>query len=192
MAGHNLPSKLRRCLGRGKPVPVEHIIKRLEPFDGNKDGAIEKEELSAFFQKIGLGGSWFCNYTAGCCWRPREGWYAREVGWIKIPALAKLIHGQMKLPPPPKKRVRITPEGAQGYEPLENLESYEKRIIKEAEEAEDAEAAAAAAPKPPKDGKPGPRKKRPRRGPSRGAPRRGARARGGRPRRGPRRPGPRR
>jgi hypothetical protein len=130
-----MAAKLRRALGKGKVLPVEVLQKRLAPFDRDEDGALERDELAAFFKKHRAGGPWFCEYLAGTLWKLCEVWYAQEIVWIKIEAIALLIHDTMAQAPRKAKRLRITPEGVQGYESLETLDAYEKRMEREEAEA---------------------------------------------------------
>lgn len=127
VGGFDVQVKLRRGIGGGKPVPEEELIERLKPFDKDNDGAIDRAELAEFFKKHRVGGPWLCNMLAGSIWKIAEISYVEKVAWIKIEGVAKLIHMFMSQPPRRPKRVRITPEGAQGYEPLETLEDFRAR-----------------------------------------------------------------
>jgi hypothetical protein len=122
VAGVNLPDKLRRGLGQGKAVPWESIADRMREFDSDKDDALTKQELAEFLNKSGAGGTWFSKVVADTCWRALESNFSEPITWIKIPVLAYWTSEFMKLPPRKAKRIRITPEGAQGYEPLEYLD----------------------------------------------------------------------
>ena len=174
MAGFDFAARLRRGLGRGKVISTDLIAEKLAPFDGDKDGALECAELTAFFQKNGVG-PWVSTYSARSLWTLIETWYGGEVRWVKIPALAQLIHDNMAIPPKEAKRRRITPEGMQGYEPMEDLDAYEERIQKENDAG------------PPRRPRARGRGRGPRRGP-RSRPSGSGRPRSGRtPRRGPRR-----
>ncbi|MCC7384370.1 MAG: hypothetical protein IT384_21165 [Deltaproteobacteria bacterium] len=103
-------------------MPAEVIAQKMAPFDRDGDGALSVGELTEFLSAAGAGGSWFCKLIATTSWRSLEANFSEPITWIKIDALAWWIHEYMKLKPRPAKRVRITPEGAQGYEPLEYLD----------------------------------------------------------------------
>ena len=122
MAGVDLPDKLRKGLGQGKPVSWEIIAEKMRPFDRNNTSGLNKAELAEFLHKNGAGGIWFCKLTAETLWKAIESNFAEPVHWIKIEVLAFWTSEFMKWQPRRAKRVRITPESATGYEPLEYLD----------------------------------------------------------------------
>lgn len=122
MAGVDIPDKLRRALGNGKPIPWEQVAKLIAPFDADKDGAITKAEYSQFLAKSGVGGRWFCDLVAKVSWTMLEANFSEPVAWVKIELAAVTVAEFMKLRPRPPKRVAITPAGAQGWEPLYHLD----------------------------------------------------------------------
>ena len=159
----------------------EFVAERMAAFDTDGDGALTQEELAEFLKKNRVGGPWFCDMVARTLWNFCTSWFSKDVTWIKISALAWMIHNAMKDRPRPARRYKITPESAMGYVPLEPMEG-----------SEPVDGPIAGDDGPP----PGPAPRRgagPSRGPRRGPPPRpGPRGRAGpgqRPRRGP---GPRR
>jgi len=187
VAGLDLSSKLRRGLGKGKIVPAEFVAERMAAFDLDGDGALTQEELAEFLKKHRVGGPWFCDMVARTLWNFCTSWFSKDVTWIKISALAWMIHNAMKDRPRPARRYKITPESAMGYVPLEPMEGS---MPVDGDMAGGGEIAGGEPPSsdgpPPRRG-PGPRRGAPRRGPRPGP--RGRAGPRGRPRRGP---GPRR
>jgi hypothetical protein len=122
VAGLDFPSKLRRGIGQGQVVSAEQLLKLITPFDADNDGYVTKPELVEFLKRSAVGGPWFCEWMANTFWEICERWLARQVPGIKVDLIARLLHETMKAQPRPAKRIRITPEGANGYEAMEYLD----------------------------------------------------------------------
>ncbi len=207
MAGLDVPSKLRRGIGQGNVIPAEVIGRKMLAYDEDRDGALLQHEAARFLLDHGVGGPWFCDMVARTLWNFCTTWFSRDVTWIKISALAWMLHNAMKAQPRAPRRYRITPEGAMGYVPLEPMDGKPTERAQRNPpprgpgQASTSGAPSRGAPSGARPGGPGPRGQAPSGGPRRGpAPAgrpaassgpSGARpgARPG-PRPGPRRPGP--
>lgn len=207
VAGLDLSSKLRRGLGGGSIIPYEAIAQMMRPFDKDRDGALFQDELCDFLKKYRVGGPWFCEMVGKTLWNFCTTWYSKDVTWIKIDALAWMLHQAMHQRARPAQRYRITPEGAMGYVPLEPMEGSQP--VDKPKNLREGAAGSAGGDSRPRPGPSGPGGQGPGPGaqgaghgaqgpgpgqgpgPRRPAPRARAGARPGPRRPGPRRPGPR-
>jgi len=118
VAGLDIPSKLRRALGGGKPISAEQLSAKLAAFDKDQDGALTRDELAQAFVAFGCGGPWFCAIMARNVWTFCEMVVPPPINWIKITLLGPALAQFMQQQPRKAKRVAITPAGAYGWEPL--------------------------------------------------------------------------
>ena len=122
MAGVDVPDKLRRALGKGQIVPVETLSTMMRPYDADGKGGLSRVEYARFLADHGVGGKWFCDLITRSTWQSIEAFFMDPILWIKVEAIAQAIHEFMKMKPRLAKRVHITPESAQGYEPMYYLD----------------------------------------------------------------------
>jgi hypothetical protein len=109
-------------LGKGQLVPVETLSKMMRPYDADGKGGLSRAEYAQFLADHGVGGKWFCDLITRSTWQSIEAFFMDPILWIKVEAIAQAIHEFMKMKPRLAKRVHITPESAQGYEPMYYLD----------------------------------------------------------------------
>lgn len=133
MAGVDLPEKLRRGLGNGQVVHPDVIAEKMRPFSKKEPDALTLDELAEFLSKgAHVGTPWFCKLVAKTMWHALEAYFSDPITWIKISQLAWWTCQYMAMPPRRAKRVRITPEGAMGWEPLEYLDGTPLESVEQA------------------------------------------------------------
>lgn len=103
-------------------MPVETLSKMMYPYDADGKGGLSRAEYAQFLADHGVGGKWFCDLITRSTWQSIEAFFMDPILWIKVEAIAQAIHEFMKLKPRLAKRVHITPESAQGYEPMYYLD----------------------------------------------------------------------
>lgn len=110
VAGFDIPTRLRRSVGRGKVIPVSVLEPQLRAIDGDRDGHLTKLELSGFFLDHGFGGSWLCQVLTATIWKAVDPALHEPKPTVEVPLLARVIHLLMARKPRPSKRYTIKPE----------------------------------------------------------------------------------